>query len=88
MVDSLKPVDYVFINTLPKNPDPLYTIKFTFENLKPDIYVINDDAFDIEHRKKLCEEMNVELVILPRYCPEEFDNISTSKIIQKIKELD
>lgn len=87
MIDSLKPVDYVYINPISVPGNKLYSIEHALENLKPDVYVINEDAFDIPYRKELCAKFNVKLTILPRYCPEEFEGISTSKIIEKIKNL-
>lgn len=86
-IDSLKPVDYCYIDQTSMSGNKLYTIERAFENLKPDMYVINEDAFDIPYRKELSEKYRVKLIILPRTCPPEFDGISTSKIIQKIKEL-
>ncbi len=87
MIDSLKPVDYVFMNPDKATEDLLFTIKSTFEKLRPDIYAINDDAFDIPRREQLSKEFGVQLVILPRTFPPEFEGISTSKIIEKIKNL-
>lgn len=86
IIDSLKPVDYCFLN-IPwiKNAHPLDTIGVFFEHLKPEIYAINEDAFDIPHRKKLAKKHGVKLLLLDRNCPPEFENISTTKIIEKIK---
>lgn len=89
MASSVNPVDYALVlppaldsgNLL----DPLYEI---FGKLKPDIYAINNDAFDIPYREKICQNFNIKLVILDRWCPPEFENISTTKIINKIKNLD
>ena len=87
-IDSLKPVDYCFINKKEFDVNkPLATIETTFAELKPNVYVINEDAFDISYRQKLCNDYHVKLVILPRWFPPEFDGISTSKIIEKIKQL-
>ena len=42
-----------------------------------------------EERKKIIKDLNLEnstkIVIFPRYCPEEFESISTTKLIEKIK---
>lgn len=86
MIDSLKPVDYCFQN-IPWIPGahPLDTIGVFFESLKPDIYAINEDAFDIPHRRMLVKKHGVKLLILERNCPPEFEKISTTKIIEKIK---
>lgn len=87
MVDSLKPVDYAYINPISMLGNKLYTIEHAFQNLKPDVYVINEDAFDRNHREELARRFRIELIILPRFCPPEFEDISTSNIIKKIKEL-
>lgn len=86
-IDSLKPVDYCFLNPCSPKEHPLLVIGIVFKKLKPDTYVINEDAFDIPHRLNLCKKYKVKLNILKRWCPSEFDDISTSKIIEKIKSL-
>ena len=86
-VDSFKPVDYTFTSDDKSTGDLLATVRTTFEKLRPDIYAINEDAFDIPYREKLAKQYGVKLVILPRWFPPEFDGISTSKIIAKIKQL-
>ncbi|MDP3027334.1 MAG: adenylyltransferase/cytidyltransferase family protein [Nanoarchaeota archaeon] len=86
MIDSLKPVDYTVLDDFThENSDPLYAVKLGLEHLKPDFYVINEDAFNIPHRKELCEKSKTQLKILKRFCPEEFNGISASKIIETIK---
>ena len=63
-IDSLKPVDYCYINPISIPGKKLYTLEHAFESLKPDIYAINEDAFDMEDRRKLCEFFNINLKIL------------------------
>lgn len=88
IVDSLKPVDYTLIDEIvPLNHHPLQAINIVLEKLHPDLYVINDDAFDIAYRRAIAKEYGVELVILKRTCPEEFGDISATKIIERIKKL-
>lgn len=91
MVDSLKPVDYVFVQIV-SNPEDLQnllvkTLSHTFNTLKPDVYIINEDAFDISIRERLAKQYAVPLIILPRTCPPEFEDVSTRGIIEKIKRL-
>ena len=87
-LDSLKPIDYTVLDDFSQDyDDPLYAIKHAISLLKPDFYVINEDAFDIESRIKFCEKYGTKLEILSRTCPKDFENISTSSIIQKIKNL-
>lgn len=88
-VDSFKPVDYCFINRLPENSSHLLPhLDGYFNLLRPDIYSINNDAFDIPYRKKIARKYGIKVVISKRSCPPEFDNLSTSKIIEKIKKLE
>ena len=88
MVDSLKPVDYVFLDdVLPGENHPLYIIDLVIEKLKPDVYVINKDAWDIPYRESFSKKHGVSLVILDRTTPPEFDAVSTTKIIKKIQSL-
>ena len=84
MVDSLKPVDYSFLSGFVTS-HLLGHLKIVFENLKPDVYVVNNDAFDLDFRRKISKKYGVRLVILKRSCPPEFEKISTTKIIEKIK---
>ena len=87
LIDALRPVDYCFIDKLlPLEAHPLDYIDCVFAELKPDIYVVNDDAFDTPYRRIMADRHGVKLVILKRSCPPEFEKISTSSIIKKIKE--
>ena len=90
MVDALKLVDYCFVRDSDVEIElnnSLGFLEIVFAKLKPEVYVINDDAFNTEYRKQLCEKNNVRLVILERWCPPEFENISTTKLIEKISML-
>lgn len=85
MIDSLRPVDYCFLDESIEKSHPLGMVEEAFKKLKPDTYVINTDAFDVEYRKKLAEKYGVKMKILKRTAPPEFENISATKIIDKIK---
>ena len=86
MVSSLKPVDYCFIGEryAPKK-HIFYSIEKVLKKLKPDVWVVNADAFSIPDRKELAKKYGIKIVVLKRWCPAKFDNISTTKIIEKIK---
>lgn len=85
-IDTLKPVDYCFLDESTHRDQPLLeTVEQVFKRLRPDIYVINEDAFDIEYRKMLAKKYGVKMRILKRTAPPEFEGISTTKIIDKIK---
>jgi len=89
MVDSLKPVDYSFLDyILPNPPHPLHIIDLVVEALRPDAYIINNDAWDIPFRESFAKKHGVPLIILDRTAPPEFEAVSTSKIVQKIKSFD
>lgn len=86
MVDSMKPVDYALLDTDLPDKRFLEFIRDTiFKELKPDVYLINTDAFDMPMRHEMVKGRGVELVVLDRACPPEFDGISTTKIIEKIR---
>lgn len=85
LIDSLKPVDYCFLDESKEGNHPLDIVEGGFKNLMPDVYITNEDAFDMPYRKKLASKYKVKMVILRRSCPPEFDNVSTSKIIEKIR---
>jgi D-beta-D-heptose 7-phosphate kinase/D-beta-D-heptose 1-phosphate adenosyltransferase len=89
MVDSQKPVDFAFIHDTAEDDsghDNSFLTRI-LENLKPDIWVVNQDASEIEYRQELANMHGVELKVLERVCPPEYDNVSTTKIINKIRSL-
>lgn len=85
LISSLKPVDFCFISTVVQKGNPMYDLENMIKKLKPDIYAINEDAFDIPAREELTTRLGIKLSILKRTCPAEFDFVSTTKIIEKIK---
>lgn len=91
MIDSLKCVDYTFIiGDGEESEEPsVRGLKKILQLLKPTFWVINEDALSIDKRKKLIEELGLtgktKLIIMDRWCPKEFNNISTTKLIEQIK---
>ena len=86
MVDAIKPVDYCFLDYLIGGRDFYFAcLRLALQKLKPDKFGINDDANDIPERKKMVDKLGIELVVLSRNCPPEFENISTTKIIDTIR---
>ncbi len=90
MVDSLKPVDYAFLSN-PSAPgegllSPLQEIFYLF---RPDIWAINYDGEDLEGRHKVAREFGIRFVVLrsERDKPPEYEGVSTSSIIEKIRKL-
>ena len=94
MVDSLKAVDYTLffqdlslLNKKPYNTNTLAFLESLFDRLKPNVYAVNEDASNNNYRKELCIKKGIEFCVLNRNCLKEYDKISTSKIIDKIKDL-
>jgi bifunctional ADP-heptose synthase (sugar kinase/adenylyltransferase) len=88
MIDSLKPVDYVLTDyVISEDAHPLKLFDLLFEKLRPDAYVVNEDAFDLPYRRDLAKKHRVSLVVLPRTAPKEFEGISTTKIIDRLRNL-
>ncbi|MEK6855112.1 MAG: adenylyltransferase/cytidyltransferase family protein [Nanoarchaeota archaeon] len=88
LIDSLKPVDYCLLDPpIARKDDLLAGLIPIFENLRPNKWVVNEDAFNISEWKRYSSKFNIELVILPRSAPPEFEQISTTKIMEKIKSI-
>ena len=86
IISSLAPVDYCLLENVSYR-NPLDHIAATLQQLHPDVYVVNEDAFDIYSRQEIAKKHNAKLIILKRWTPPEFEQISTTNIIQKIKQL-
>lgn len=85
MIDSLKVVDYCFLHKNITTPFLNSYIEEVLQLLKPDVWVVNEDATEIPFRSELAKKYGVTFYVLKRDCPAEFDQISTTKIIKKIK---
>ena len=83
MIDSLKPVDYCYLDTITTPENLLGGVEYAFKNLRPRVYAINDDAFDIEIRRALCSQFKVLMRIIDK-AQSEFPLMSTTAIIEKI----
>jgi cytidyltransferase-like protein len=89
-IDSFKPVDFTILDETKKFIEEgghLTTLRDIFLRLRPNFYVINDDAKDLKGRQEVCNNFNIGLVISKRRCPPEFNQIATSKIIKKILDI-
>ena len=83
-VSSLKTVDYCFVDRT-KNAHKPESLHYYFNILKPNFYIQNSDAKRLKEGQVIAKQDNVKMVILARTCPKEFDSISTTKILDKIK---
>lgn len=88
LVDSLKPVDYSFIDPYVDRDDlKSFLLDETFKFLKPDIHAVNDDRNDASFRMILGKKHGVDIVVLPRTAPKEFEGVSTTKLIERASRL-
>lgn len=85
MVDSIKAVDYCFIHKNVEGPFLTTFMNEVLSLLKPDVWVVNGDASEISYREELAKMHATKFCILDRECPPEFEGISTSGIIKKIR---
>ncbi len=85
LISSLKPVDYCLIDDNSKQEHVFSFVEFVFDNLRPDVYVVNSDGFNMPSRRELAEKYGVEIIVLERWAPKEFGDISTTEIIKKIR---
>ena len=85
MVNSLRDVDFCYLDTITTEESILGGIEHAFAFLKPDAYVIEHDAFNIGDRYALCERYGVKIHILNK-AESEFPEMSTTAIIEKICE--
>lgn len=82
MVAAVRFVDYCFLDDEPVDEHPLATLRTNLKLLRPDIYAVNSDGFDLEYRKDLLAGTATKLIIL---------NVplitSTTSLIERIKAL-
>lgn len=86
MIASLKPVDFCFIGPPETVEHPLKIVELAFDLLRPDVYAVNDDAFDIPYRRRLAERFSVMLSVIPLAAyPPEVRGLSTSALAERIR---
>jgi len=83
LVAAMQDVDYAVLNS-----EEIKDGKIDFENiieqLRPDIFVLNEDDSGLEAKRELCNRYAVEIKFVPRIVPEELEPTSTTNIIDKI----
>ncbi len=83
LVAAMQDVDYAVLN------DPAITgkkvdFKGILENLRPDIFVLNDDDSGVEEKNAVCQKSGTTVKLVKRIVPPELEATSTSRIIDKI----
>lgn len=81
MVAAVESVDYTIrgssIENMRSGKIDFYE---TIKELKPDIFILNENDSAIEEKQMLCNELGIELRLVPSLAPE----ISTTRIIGKL----
>lgn len=83
LVAALMDVDYATLND-PFTEEGKIDFRSIIENLKPDIFVLNDDDSGVAIKKELCDANGVTIEFVSRIVPTELEATSTTRIIDKI----
>ncbi|MCK5104192.1 MAG: adenylyltransferase/cytidyltransferase family protein [Cyclobacteriaceae bacterium] len=83
LVAAMEDVNYAVLND-----DEIGEGKIDFKNvldeLRPDIFIVNDDDSSIAPKQALCDNLGIKIEFVTREVPEELMPTSTSNIINKI----
>jgi len=82
LISAFQDVDYAIIGG-EEVIDGKIDFKEIMEKLKPDIFVLNDDDSAIEQKRRLCNELGVEMKMVSRVLPDFLKMISSTEIIKK-----
>ena len=83
LLAAMQHVDYVTLNghnLLPGKID-FYDV---MKELRPDVFVLNDDDSAIEEKREICGQFNVRLELVPRIVPAYLKPTSSSEILEKL----
>lgn len=86
MVASLRTVEYCFIGPPETVEHPLKIVERGLATFRPDVYAVNDDAFDISYRRGLASRFGAKLTVIPQAdYPPGFTELSTTALLQKLR---
>lgn len=83
LLAALQDVDYAVLNDFEIGEGKI-DFKDVVTQLRPDVFVLNEDDSAIDHKKKLCDQLGTRLAFVKREVPPELHPTSTSNIINKI----
>ena len=83
LVAALHEVDYAVLNGTEIQPGKI-DFQNIIEELRPDIFILNDDDSGVELKTKMCAQYGVKTHIVSRIVPPELEATSTTRIIDKI----
>jgi len=84
LVAAFQDVNYATLNDMDISPGKI-DFQDVIRNLKPDVFVLNEDDSGIEEKLVLCKEIGTEMVFVTREVPEILQPTSTTRIIDKIQ---
>ena len=83
LLAALQDVDYAVLNDFEIGEGKI-DFKEVITQLRPDVFVLNEDDSAIEQKKQLCDQLGTQLAFVKREVPPELHATSTSNIINKI----
>lgn len=83
LIAALQDVDYAVLNDYEIGAGKI-DFKNVITQLRPDIFILNEDDSAIEEKKRLCDQLNVQIKFVSRKVPPELFPTSTTRIINKI----
>ncbi|MGK7393392.1 MAG: adenylyltransferase/cytidyltransferase family protein [Candidatus Cyclobacteriaceae bacterium M3_2C_046] len=83
LVASLQDVDYAVLNDLEIGKGKV-DFKNVLEQLRPDIFILNDDDSAVAEKKEICDALGIKIEFVSREVPPELIPTSTTRIINKI----
>jgi cytidyltransferase-like protein len=83
LVASLQDVDYAVLNDTRLSAGKI-DFQEVMEELRPDVFVLNNDDTGIEEKRELCDRLGTKMEFVFRIVPPELELTSTTRIIDKI----
>jgi len=83
LVAAFQDVDFAVLSDTELLPGKI-DFKEVIENLRPDVFVLNQDDSGIKEKRLLCDRLGIRIQFVSREVPEILEPTSTTRIIDKI----
>lgn len=83
LVAALHDVDFAVLNDAEIVGGKI-DFKSILENLRPDVFVLNNDDSGVKEKSEICERVGIRIKFVSREVPPELEPTSTTRIIDKI----
>lgn len=83
LVAAMQDVDYAVLNDKDIFGEKI-DFKRIIEQLRPDVFIVNDDDSGIEEKRRICSATGTQIGLVKRIVPPELEATSTTRIIDKI----